>query len=267
MNPIFRLLGFFSVTDSRAQAALVDSLFFIAIIAALGTGLFYFAINYGLSSESLLNSFYSSDFATDALKVLTYVNISRDGTSISSSRVIQPSDEFDYLFAMVKENYAHNNQLPVKIDSNTRHAIANTLYSVLRPFDDSYDYSFYIEKEGYVVGQQNYLTLILALHRPITNGEITVGATREFYSCFPAIPTVLEKFVFPNVGTVDSALGRISLCETAGQCSSYIIGLNLWISKSVPEINAIMTTIDADPKDKEPNFKCTQIEGIVPPEE
>ncbi|MFA6268937.1 MAG: hypothetical protein WC652_03935, partial [archaeon] len=198
--------------NERGQAALVDSLFFIAIVSAICTGLFYYAINYGLGSESLLNSFYSSDFAMDSLKVITYVNVMRDGSAVSLNSPVE-FQEYDYLLALLKEDFAQNKL----IGEGSRKAIANTLYSVLKPFDDSIDYAFFITKEGTTVGEAKFIALIIAAHvpGPVTgagdycepNTTNCYSIKRVFYSCDPTEKTVLEKYIFPNVGKVDSAMG------------------------------------------------------------
>jgi hypothetical protein len=245
--------------EKTAQAALVDSLFFIAIISALGTGLFYFAINYGLSSEALLNSFYSKDFATDALKVLTYVNITRDGQMVTSNRPVQSTDEFDYLFAMIKEDYAEHNKDPsgVMITLQTQKYIARTLYSVLKPFDSSFDYIFFITKEGEVQEKQKFLVLIFALHKlELDSDGAVIGATREYYSCYPRFSNVIERYIYPTAGSLDSAIGRISLCETAGECLSYMLGIHIWVSKRAEVFSNITNDIDTD-------FVCTRMTDII----
>lgn len=243
--------------ERSAQAALVDSLFFIAIISALGTGLFYFAINYGLNSEKMLNSFYSSDFATDALKVLTYVNITRDGRIITPSMVVDPADEFDYLFAMIKEDYAENSQDAVKITPQTQKNIASTLYSVLKPFDSSFDYIFFITKEGGIQGEQKFLIMIFALHKQSIPGDKSKESiSREYYSCVPTFSNVIEKYIFPNAGALDSAIGRISLCESSGICSSFLLGINIWVSKKAKVFSDITNEVDTE-------FNCTRIEGVT----
>lgn len=248
--------SFFS--ERSGQAALVDSLFFVAIVSALGTGLFYFAINYGLSSEAMLNSFYSSDFASDALKVLTYVNITRDGRIITPGVTVNSSDEFDYLFAMIKEDYAEHSTEEVKITLDTQKNIARTLYAVLKPFDNSFDYIFFITKEKGLQGEQKFLTMVFALHKPVDPNDKTQGVTREYYSCTPAFPTVIEKWVFPNAGSLDNAMGRISLCENSGACSSFLLGLDIWVSKKAN----IFTSI-TDGTDNE--FNCVLMDGITSP--
>jgi len=247
--------SFFTLNKERkAQAALVDSLFFIAIVSALGTGLFYFAINYGLSSEALLNSFYSSDFASDSLKVLTYVNITRDGKIVTPNMVVSPSDEFDYLFAIIKEDYAEHSAEPVQITLQTQKYIASTLYSVLKPFDTSFDYIFFITKEGATKAEQKFMVLIFALHEQSDPND-RLSVTRKFYSCSPKFTNVIEKYIFPNAGAIDSSIGRISLCENAGACSSFILGVDIWVAKKASVFTDITKGVNQD-------FNCILIEGV-----
>jgi hypothetical protein len=242
------------IAEEHAQAALVDSLFFIAIVSTICTGLFYFAINYGLSPESLLNSFYSSDFAMDSLKVITYINVLRDGSPVTISGLATGGlPEYDYLLALMKEDFAQNKSLGV----DTQKAISNTLYSVLRPFDTSIDYVFYISKEGSVVTSGKYLALIVAVHECTANctGNVSEGTygsptsartvSRVFYSCSPTLNKVLESKLFPNVGKIDSAYGKVNLSD-----SPYIMGLHTWISKNVGAIKTISTDVD---------FNCSKI--------
>jgi hypothetical protein len=249
--------------ESRAQAALVDSLFFIGIIATLCSGLFYFTVNYGLSTEKLLNSFYSSDFAMDSLKVITYVNIMRDGTAIQINDGSQTFHEYDYLLAMIKENYSKDKNVSV----STRIAIGNALYSVLKPFDDSIDYLFFIGLEG-SGGDITYDAVILATHKcdSANLDDCRRGTTiprRAFYSCDPYEKKAITKHILPYVGKVDSAVGKITLSNvnygsSSGDSTSvgagavpHIIGLYTWVSKSV--------SVMQSPDDKQYELGCTEI--------
>jgi len=255
--------------EQRAQAALVDSLFFIAIIATICTGLFYFAVNYGLGTESLLNSFYSSDFAMDSLKVITYINVMRDGSAVlvsnpSSSSLSTISGtsspggarEYDYLLALIKEDFSKNKKLGMQ----TKIAIANTLYSVLKPFDDSVDYAFYISRESTVQGSSTYLALILSTHKfyryDVINDRNVPVVRRVFYSCEPTNNKALEKNVFPYVGKIDSALGKITLGTGLGNTSPYIIGLHVWVSKQVGVLQ--------DPAATASELGCTMLNPLSP---
>jgi len=218
----------------RGQAALVDSLFFIAIVATICTGLFYFAVNYGLGTESLLNSFYSTDFAMDSLKVITYINIMRDGSAVMlGNDPVGGIKEYDYLLALIKEDFSKSGA----ISRTTNIAVANTLYSVLKPFDDSVDYVFYISRESTVQGSSSFLSLILSTHKfygyENVDGREKPIVRRVFYACEPTNNKSLEKNVFPYVGKIDSALGKITLGRGEGNTSPYIIGLHVWVAKKI----------------------------------
>ncbi len=231
--------------NQKGQAALIDSLFFIVIVASICTGLFYFAINYGSSPDILINSFYSSDFAMDALKVVTYVNVMRDGTPISPSGnyTTLTYPEYDYLLALLKEDYAETHG----IGHQSKLAIANTLYSVLKPFDDSLDYVFYIAKEETSVTEATYLAVIVAVHDPSvppqesTGQVLTDPPNRVFYDCSPQRKNILEERFFPQLGSVESAYGKITLLD-----SPYILGLHTWVAKNTDVIEAVKDSANMD---------------------
>ncbi|MCX6800795.1 MAG: hypothetical protein NTZ73_01250 [Candidatus Diapherotrites archaeon] len=230
--------------DEGGQAALTDSLFFLAIVSMICTLLFYFLINYGATVEEQINSFYSGDFAMDTLKVIAYVNVMRDGTSIYSLTGDNP--QYDYLLAMIKEDYAESsgNQNP-SLNSATRKAIANTVHSVMKPFEHSVDYAFYLFQED----SQKFLFLLMGVHEckksgteceKDSSGNI-VGSERRMYYCIPASPGILKDKVFPYVGKVDSATSKVfldkgtskDLSAVTGVGANYIMSLDLWISKDV----------------------------------
>ncbi|MCX6804312.1 MAG: hypothetical protein NTY48_07160, partial [Candidatus Diapherotrites archaeon] len=207
--------------------------------------------------------FYSTDFAIDSLKILTYVSVFRDGRAISAlDKVEAKSAEFDYLLALIKEDYAKS---PTNVDAlslNTRKAIANTLHSVLLPFDTSLDYVFFIEKEGYKPGEGSFLTMIIATKKCYSNcnpqdpPENRV-IKRVYFSCNPSKSNVLEKLVFPNAGKVDSAIGKIMLSkDTSGHATNYVLALHMWVSKKIGAISEIVRTSDLPLDQHEPDFRC-----------
>ncbi len=259
----------FSILNRRGQAALVDSLFFIAIVSIVCTGLFYFTINYGTSTETLLNSFYASDFSMDSLKVISYVNVMRDGTGVSSQSVsgagANPA-QFDYMLAMIKEDYARNRE----VSFQTKTAIANTIHSVLKPFDDSTDYVFYIKREGGDVSGKQFLAFIIATRKCTgdccdgectpTPGDPQLSVERTYYACNPAQENVMQKFVYPYVGRVDSAVGRIALSDFAGNYTYYLMGIDLWVAKKTKATDDIVSkSEETDPALRESDFDCNRI--------
>jgi hypothetical protein len=262
MNKLFLL-------NQRGQAALVDSLFFIAIVSIVCTGLFYFTINYGTSTETLLNSFYSSDFAMDSLKVISYVNVMRDGTGVSSQSVMGTATnpaQFDYMLAMIKEDYARNKE----VSFQTKTAIANTIHSVLKPFDDSIDYVYYIKREGGDASGKQFLAFIIATRKCTgdccdgvctpTPGDPQLSVERTYYACNPSQENVMQKFIFPYVGRVDSAVGRIALSDFTGNYTYYLMGIDLWVAKKTKATDDIVSkSEETDPALRESDFDCNRI--------
>ena len=267
--------------DSKGQAALTDSLFFLAIIATICTSLFFFAINYGLQMEQQVNSFYASDFSNDALKVVTYVNVLRTGESIYAAKG-DGTDEFDYLLALIKEDYASQAGLASKsLGPETRLAIASTLDSVLKPFQDSIDYSFYLVSPNADLlnaSDDKFLFLLLATHQcasgpglcnptpvldPVTGNYVIpsdeeILIERVYYYCQPKDTSVLEDKIFPFASQVDTALGKITLFDsdaTENQGRPFIMGLNVWVSKDIP----VLSNLDDKTKPGSADFNCTVI--------
>ena len=108
--------------NSKGQAALMDSLFFLAIVSAVCTTLFFFTVNYGKQLDSQINSFYSTDFAADTIKVVSYINVLRTGMSVYDADGLV---ELDYLLAMMKEDYGNK-----RVFLQNKKAIASTFNSV-----------------------------------------------------------------------------------------------------------------------------------------
>lgn len=248
--------------DERGQAALMDSLFFLAIVAVVCTGLFFFTVNYGKSMEQQVNAFYSRDFAADSLKVISYVNVMRNGDDIFTADpnpsfgdpgVNAASKEYDYLLALMKEDYSDKKEF----SCTTKQAIKSTLSSVLKPFDNSIDYGYYLFR----FSEQKYLFLMLAVHKCTGPGCKIKGSddyvvSREYYFCAPQSRDVLEKYVFPYVGQVDTSIGKVTFKEpdtsTGSQGTPFIMGLSMWVAKDLNVFNDLNQVGD--------NFNCATVE-------
>ncbi|MDD3084170.1 MAG: hypothetical protein PHP82_04045, partial [Candidatus ainarchaeum sp.] len=207
--------------NNRGQAALVDSIFFLTIVSIICTTLFFFAINYGLQTESQINSFYSRDFSSDILKVITYINVPRDGKYILETEYFQS----DYLLALIKEDYADKR----KMSDSTTDSIVRTLDNVVKPFDASIDYAFFIASES----ENKYLFLLLATHECEKWVDFQCeNVERKYFYCEPNNNKILEEKIFPFVGKVDSSFGKITLSEQDRPDSpgrAFIIGFSGWI--------------------------------------
>jgi hypothetical protein len=235
------------MVNSRGQAALMDSLFFLTIVAAITAMLFFYLTSYGGQMNEQLDSFYTKDFSADSLKVITYVNVLRDGTELQRhldgdycSGGKCPAPQFDYLLTLMKEDYSDNK----KFSPETISAISLTLNSVLRPFDDSVDYAFYLLSES----ESEFLFLMLATHEGSRTWDddeekfYIDDVERIYYNCEPTNQDVLSKYITPYVGKVNQSKGKISFLDpdvTDSLGRPFIIGLDVWVSKDLPVIKEL----------------------------
>jgi hypothetical protein len=246
-----------SFLGERGQAALMDSIFFLTIVATICTSLFFFAINYGIQTEVQINSFYARDFATDALKVITYINVVRDGKSIQQIKDSGESFENDYLLALIKEDYADKK----KISPTTTRAIVRTLDNVMKPFDVAIDYTFYLLNES----EKKYLFLLFATHECVDEGVdldndgVTACydldeskqdfVTRKYFYCNPRDDTILETEIFPYVGQVDSAFGKVTLSDPSEPDRPgrpFILGFSGWVATNIEKLSTQNLTTSPD---------------------
>jgi len=244
--------------NSRGQAALMDSIFFLMIVSTICTTLFFFMVNYGGQVDKQVSSFYSRDFAADSLKVVSYINIVRTGDSVFAAA---DNYEYDYLLAMMKEDYADKKEFSCE----TRKAAASTLQSVLKPFDDSIDYAFYLLNES----QTEYLFLMFAVHECTdpavckqsgANVDLSEVVRRRYYYCKPQNKDVLEKQVFPYAGQVDSSVGKVTFTQPETRDTQgipFVMGLSMWVSKDITVLNTLQTN-------REFNCILIDLESICP---
>jgi hypothetical protein len=220
--------------NQKGQAALVDSIIFLTIVSAIVTMLFFFMIGYGDRVSHQLDSLYSEDFSIDTLKVITYINVLRDGRSVFDydfSDTAQPSPEYDYLLALMKEDHADLGEFTY----NTKKAVVSTVSSTLKPFEESIDYAFFLTHED----SDEFLLLLLAVHEGQFNDDGEVESVdRVYYDCSPDDRELLSKEIFPYVGEINSASGKIMLVTPGSDVENpqnipYIFSLNRWVSKDI----------------------------------
>lgn len=227
--------------NERGQASLMDSIIFLTIVSSVVTMLFFFMINYGDRVENQIDSLYAEDFSIDTLKVITYVNVLRDGRSVFDYKfedTEQPLPEYDYLLTLMKEDYADVG----KFSYPTKKAIVSTVSSTLLPFEGSLDYAFFMMHED----SEEFLFLMMAVHEGEFNedGRVT-GVDRVYYECAPDDIDVISKEVFPYVGEVNTASGKIMLPEpSSSKNTPFIMSLNLWVSKDIAILKNLKTPAD-----------------------
>ncbi len=243
-----------SSINSRGQAALMDSIFFMAIVSAICTTLFFFTANYGNQLDKQVASFYSTDFAADTLKVVSYVSVLRDGLSVYGDPDIgYVNPELDYLLAMMKEDYADKKEFSCE----TRKSIASTFDAVLKPFSDSLDYAFYFVNRQ----QNNFLFMMLAVHEcdpsniegcrcfgnysdPTCSGRANdrPEIKLNYYYCTPQNNNILKDKVFPYAGKVDTVIGKLAFSDSNPNVTTPVVfdvELAMWISKSITSLKDI----------------------------
>ena len=242
--------------NSKGQAALMDSIIFLTIVSSVVTMLFFFMVGYGDRVNNQLDSLYAEDFSIDTLKVITYINVLRDGRSVFDydfKEDEQPSPEYDYLLAIMKEDYADEG----KFTQSTKKAVVSTISSTLKPFDESIDYAFFMMHED----SEEFLLLLIAVHEGRfveDNGRMVVESVdRVYYVCEPDDKEILAKEVFPYVGEVNSSSGKIMLAEPKSSTNTpFIMSLNMWVSKDI----AVLKNLgDPDTEKMIPDLNCTVI--------
>jgi len=126
--------------NQKGQAAVTDALYFLLIVTFLSVFLFGFANNYGNTVRELITDEYNSTFATNALKSILYASTPRD----PNYDVFDDEAEIDYLLAILKEDYADDQD----IDEIERKVLGKTILSIMSPVGDTFDYIFTIQTSG-----------------------------------------------------------------------------------------------------------------------
>ncbi len=124
----------------KGQAAVTDALFFLIIVMALVSFLFFFTSQYGRSVGEYATSKYGSDYATSALKTILYSSFPRDGLELEDSH------EVDFIIVGIKEDYASDQNI-----NYFRKHLTSSISKVMDPVKNSFDYFFFIrvsEGEG-----------------------------------------------------------------------------------------------------------------------
>lgn len=135
------LKDFFSF-NSVGQASITDALYFLIIVMALSSLMFFFSSTYGQSVNVYLSQRYKSDYVTSALETVFYSGVPRNPNDSLTT-----SSEVDSFFAALKEDFfSYSNRLPPEgpLSSDMRQHVFNKIRSVMAPVSASHDYMFYI---------------------------------------------------------------------------------------------------------------------------
>jgi hypothetical protein len=223
------------------QAAVTDALFLLVIISSLTGFLFLYAANYGKGIADQVNRNDNFEFASSALKTIMYQSAPRDANNVINTLNPDPDLELDYLMAMVKEDYADDQNL----SDNTKRNLARATFSVMRPVADSHDYLFAIN-----TAQKYVFLMIWRTNFDVANaprfGDVGVNSaeTHEIFFCDPALSDNALQKLFLRVGNTVQAQALINMVEFSG--NQFLLALDttevragvllsMWTATTIPD--------------------------------
>ncbi len=249
---------------SRAQAAVTDALFLLVIISSLTGFLFLFAANYGKGISDQVNRNDSFEFVSSALKTIMYQSVPRDSNQVIN--VLNPDyeQEVDYLMALVKEDYADDQNL----SENTKRSLARSVYQVMLPVADTQDYLFSIQtaqkyvlmilwRTKFEVMQVDGKDIRFQNVKPTCNPEDILDPSacesHQMFFCEPGISDNSVQKLFLRVGTTTQAQSLVNMVEFSG--NSLLLALDTTEIRA-GVILAAWTATDI-PKGEFDPLKCT----------
>ncbi|MEM4262039.1 MAG: hypothetical protein QXZ13_03865 [Candidatus Diapherotrites archaeon] len=120
--------------NEKAQASVTDAIYFLLVVTFLSIFLFGFAGNYGKNVKEQIDNEFETTFAANALKTILYSSTPRD----PQKSLFDEKTEVDYLLAIIKEDYADDQEL----GEEERKVIAKTIKLIMAPIQDTKDYAF-----------------------------------------------------------------------------------------------------------------------------
>jgi len=209
---------------SRGQAALTDALYFLLIVSALSTFLFFFAANYGATVQQRVVTQYWREYSTGALETILYSSTPR-----IAGQTLENAPEVDYLLAAVKEDFADDREI-----DETREVLTQNIFGIMQPLAVNFDYMFYI----YLPGAKEFaFVLLYTRESPETEGTFKPGDAK-IYFCKPANLDDLENLP-ETVGSTAQTSARIQLVEVdSEEVTGYPVAqasLSMWIPAPLDE--------------------------------
>ena len=220
--------------NQKGQAALTDALYFLLIVSALSTFLFFFAANYGITVQQRVVSQYWREYSTGALETILYSSTPRIAGQTLDSAV-----EVDYLLAAVKEDYADDGEI-----DETEEVLIQTIFGIMQPLSGNFDYYFYL----YMSDAKDFAFVMVYTRDAPTitesNGDTTVTPGQA--KIFICKPTALDdvEMLTESVGSIAQSSSRIQLIELDDQGNaSYPIAqanLAMWVPTPIEDLIATM---------------------------
>ena len=189
--------------NERGQAAVTDALFFLLIVVALCTFLFFYTNNYGAEVDRYVQTKYLSGYASASLQTILYSSAPRDFDKKLSDEGIK---EVDYLITLVKEDFAWrrtNSALSSEpLSPEMKNVLKDNVFDVLKPIVASHDYLFYIvSREQDNLGTEKFPVFVflhLSEFKKISSDDGSthwVYDTDNNYFCSPQSFGVMDAFV------------------------------------------------------------------------
>jgi len=216
--------------NDKGQAALTDALYFLIIVSALSTFLFFFAANYGITVQHKVVSQYWREYSTSALETILYSSTPRIPGDTLDSAV-----EVDYLLAAVKEDYADDSEI-----DETKEVLVQNIFGIMQPISGNFDYYFYLYMSD--VSEFAFVMVYTRDAPTITesNGDTVVTPGQaKIYLCNPDDLGDVEK-ITESVGSSAQSSSRIQLIELddSGNASYPIAQatLAMWVPTPIDDL-------------------------------
>lgn len=217
--------------NSKGQAALTDSLYFLLIVSGLSTFLFLFAATYGQSVSQGVGLQYRGEYAVSTLKTILYSSTPR-----LQDKTLEQSSEVDFLLAAMKEDFADDG-----LFSNTEQLIVNNVAGLMAPLAPNFDYMYYI----YLPDRQEFVFFLLHTSKFTLSKEgkaVEVQSEQDtVWLCKPDAFNKLDDFV-TNIGKLYQANSRMQLprAKSSGGRGYDVfasqVNLTMWVSTGLPEV-------------------------------
>ena len=231
--------------NHSGQASLTDALYFLMIVSALSTMLFFFAANYGQVVEQRVVNQYWREYATGALETILYSSTPR-----IAGEPLENSTEIDYLLAAVKEDFADDGEI-----DETQGVLVQNIKGIMQPFSGNFDYLFYI----YLSDDKEFAFVMVYTRDAPTfednpssrtgEGRTVIPGAAKILFCNPDSLNALEAMV-ESVGLSAQSTTRIQLVEVdASDTSSYPIAqanLTMWVPTPIDHFLFASDSIGAE---------------------
>lgn len=143
--------------NCKGQAAMMDAIYLLVIVASLSVVLFNFSSSYGNTVSNYLSSQYGVDFVTSALKTILYSSVPKDALQLEDSK------EIDYLLAFLKQDYASSKTSSTGdyfLSLQAREVLRQSVKTAMSPMASRFDFAFFIQETQ---GSFNFVFIYLRL--------------------------------------------------------------------------------------------------------